>query len=49
MKYSTAALFVLVAGVTSIPIRRDVDPNLVPDFGHQAGLNPTGMFYNRSK
>ena len=23
-------------------VGRDVDPALVPEFGHQAGLNPTG-------
>jgi hypothetical protein len=38
----TTALLVLAVSVSSIPVRRDVDPNLVPDFGHQAGLNPTG-------
>lgn len=42
MKYTAAALFALVACVTSIPIRRDVDPNLVPQFGVQPGVNPTG-------
>jgi len=24
--------------------KRDVDPALVPDFGHAAGINPTGDF-----
>ncbi|KIJ24448.1 hypothetical protein M422DRAFT_194663, partial [Sphaerobolus stellatus SS14] len=42
MKYSIAALLALATCVTSIPVRRDVDPNLVPEFGHQSGLNPTG-------
>ncbi|KAF8627460.1 hypothetical protein AX17_006273 [Amanita inopinata Kibby_2008] len=34
----------LVAFVVSLPVavKRDVDPALVPEFGHQAGLNPTG-------
>lgn len=38
----TSLLFV---SVTSAPIavqRRDVDPALVPEFGHPSGLNPTG-------
>jgi len=38
----TSLLFV---SVTSAPIsiqRRDVDPALVPEFGHPQGLNPTG-------
>jgi hypothetical protein len=45
MKFSTTFLpfaAVLVASVASIPVRRDVDPALVPDFGHAAGINPTG-------
>ncbi|KAK7464901.1 hypothetical protein VKT23_006110 [Stygiomarasmius scandens] len=44
MKFSTAiyATGVLIATVSSVPIRRDVDPNLVPEFGLQSGLNPTG-------
>lgn len=42
MKYTTAALLVLAVSVSSIPVRRDVDPGLVPPFGLQAGLNPTG-------
>jgi len=33
---------VLISAAPSFPIvKRDVDPSLVPDFGHQAGLNPT--------
>jgi len=39
-----AAVF-LVSAAPNSPIefaRRDVDPNLVPEFGLQAGLNPTG-------
>ncbi|KAF9005475.1 hypothetical protein BDQ17DRAFT_1325024 [Cyathus striatus] len=28
--------------ITAAPVRRDVDPSLVPEFGLQAGLNPTG-------
>ncbi|KAI0060380.1 hypothetical protein BV25DRAFT_1955567 [Artomyces pyxidatus] len=45
MKFTTvfvplAAVF--VASVTSIPVKRGVDPDLVPQFGHAAGVNPTG-------
>jgi hypothetical protein len=44
MKFTTAvvAAGALFISVSSVPIRRDVDPSLVPDFGHQAGLNPDG-------
>jgi hypothetical protein len=28
--------------VVAVPVRRDVDPALVPEFGVQAGVNPTG-------
>ncbi|TFK39085.1 hypothetical protein BDQ12DRAFT_698426 [Crucibulum laeve] len=45
MKF-TAAFFTLaatlVASVSAAPVKRDVDPALVPQFGLQAGLNPTG-------
>ena len=33
---------VLTVSVSSVPMKRDVDPALVPDFGHAAGVNPTG-------
>ncbi|EIN12488.1 hypothetical protein PUNSTDRAFT_97244 [Punctularia strigosozonata HHB-11173 SS5] len=45
MKFSNNFMIlaaVLVASVASIPIKRDVDPALVPDFGHAANVNPTG-------
>ncbi|KAF9265275.1 hypothetical protein L218DRAFT_943120 [Marasmius fiardii PR-910] len=44
MKFTTAliATTALAMSVSGIPVKRDVDPNLVPQFGHQAGLNPTG-------
>jgi hypothetical protein len=45
MKFSTSVLpfaTILVASVASIPIRRAVDPALVPPFGHASGINPTG-------
>jgi hypothetical protein len=44
MKFSVfAAVFVAVATVSSAPIsRRNVDQGLVPAFGHDAGVNPTG-------
>jgi len=29
------------AAPSSFIVKRDVDPSLVPDFGHQAGLNST--------
>jgi len=40
----TTALFsaVLVVCVSSVPVRRDVDPSLVPSLGATAGKNPTG-------
>lgn len=28
--------------VSALPVKRDVDPSLVPEFGVQAGQNPTG-------
>ncbi|ETW82142.1 hypothetical protein HETIRDRAFT_409706 [Heterobasidion irregulare TC 32-1] len=45
MKFTTALVplaAIFVASVTSVPVRREVDPNLVPDLGFQAGVNPTG-------
>jgi len=46
MKFITSvlALSVGIASVTAIPVTlvRRVDPNLVPQFGLAAGLNPTG-------
>ncbi|KAI0698454.1 hypothetical protein BC835DRAFT_653136 [Cytidiella melzeri] len=45
MKFATfvslAAAFI-AASVSSAPVKRDVDPNLVPQFGVTAGQNPTG-------
>ncbi|ETW82137.1 hypothetical protein HETIRDRAFT_445021 [Heterobasidion irregulare TC 32-1] len=35
-------LAVLIASVASHPVKRDVDPSLVPQFGWQSGVNPTG-------
>lgn len=32
----------ILAPVYSLPIKRAIDPALVPDFGHAAGVNPTG-------
>ena len=40
--YLAITLATLVAAVSAVPVKRDVDPALVPEFGHQAGLNPTG-------
>jgi len=38
-----SATVLLVSAAPNFPImKRDVDPALVPDFGHQAGLNPSG-------
>jgi len=48
MKFFTAAfaLSAAIASVSAAPsrplVRRDVDPGLVPEFSHAAGLNPTG-------
>jgi len=43
MKLSTSLFAaVIIASVSSIPVKRDVDPNQVPAFGHAAGVNPTG-------
>ncbi|KAG7088782.1 hypothetical protein E1B28_012748 [Marasmius oreades] len=44
MKFTTAliATTAFVMSVSGMPVKRDVDPNLVPQFGLQAGLNPTG-------
>ncbi|GJE92655.1 hypothetical protein PsYK624_088100 [Phanerochaete sordida] len=45
MKFSTAALSaaaILAASVSSIPVRRDVPVDLVPQFGVNANVNPTG-------
>jgi hypothetical protein len=44
MKFTTALMSaaVLAASVSSAPTKRDVNPALVPQFGHAAGVNPTG-------
>ncbi|KAK0244523.1 hypothetical protein EDD85DRAFT_898396 [Armillaria nabsnona] len=44
MKFTAAALAtsLIVMSVTSAPIRRDVNPALIPEFGLEAGINPTG-------
>ncbi|KZT28758.1 hypothetical protein NEOLEDRAFT_1057778 [Neolentinus lepideus HHB14362 ss-1] len=45
MKFTTIivpAAAILIASVTSVPVRRDVDPSLVPQFGWEANVNPTG-------
>ncbi len=39
-------LAVLVVTVSSIPIsRRDVNEALIPQFGFQSGVNPTGTLF----
>ena len=50
MKFSTALLAgaAIAASVHSLPpIRRDVDPALVPEFGVTAGTSPDGTGYAR--
>lgn len=45
MKYSTSLLCVAaaLASVSALPMKkRDVDPNLIPQFGVTAGVNPDG-------
>lgn len=44
MKFTTALFTAsaFVVSVSSMPVKRDVDSNLIPQFGFQAGLNPTG-------
>ncbi|KAF8817141.1 hypothetical protein BYT27DRAFT_6946210 [Phlegmacium glaucopus] len=47
--YSVLALSAVISSVSAAPVlvrrsleKRDVDPNLIPQFDHAAGLNPTG-------
>jgi hypothetical protein len=47
--YSVLALSAVVSSVSAAPVlirrsltKRDVDPSLIPQFDHAAGLNPTG-------
>jgi len=44
MKFVTTVLTILsiAIAVSCIPLKRDVDPSLVPEFGIQSGVNPTG-------
>jgi hypothetical protein len=45
MKFTTCNILpfaALLVAVSARPVRRDVDPALVPDFGFSAGVNPTG-------
>ena len=45
MKLSTATLSVaalFAASVSSVPLKRDVPVDLVPPFGLNANVNPTG-------
>ena len=48
MKFATAALAagaLFAASVSSVPVRRDVPVDLVPQFGVRANVNPTGTGY----
>ena len=47
MKFSTAILATAaIVAVNSAPLmRRNVNPALVPEFGIQPGVNPTGTGY----
>lgn len=46
--YAVVALFAIVSSVSATPtllkrlMRRDVNPNLIPQFGISPGVNPTG-------
>ncbi|KXN82825.1 hypothetical protein AN958_02099 [Leucoagaricus sp. SymC.cos] len=40
--FTTLSITLAVSGVPLKLVQRDVDPALVPEFGLQAGLNPTG-------
>ncbi|TRM56943.1 hypothetical protein BD626DRAFT_635277 [Schizophyllum amplum] len=42
MQLLTLTLFAAVLSATARPVRRAVDPALVPDFGVKANVNPTG-------
>lgn len=45
MKFTNAAISIALISASSVfaaPMKRDVDPALVPEFGIQAGQNPTG-------
>ncbi len=42
MKFAVSFLVSAILVVAAPLTKRDVDPALVPQFGHQAGLNPTG-------
>lgn len=44
MKFINTVLATLsiITSVSSIPMKREVDTSLVPDFGVQSGVNPTG-------
>ena len=45
MKFITSATVLaafLISTVSTLPVKRDVDPNLVPDTGFSKGRNPTG-------
>jgi len=47
MKFNTALLAfaaTLFTSVSSHPVKRDVDPALIPQFGFSAGVNPTGNY-----
>jgi len=45
MKFTTSATVLvafLISTASTLPVKRDVDPNLVPDTGFSKGRNPTG-------
>ena len=42
MKFTIVAAL-LIASVSASPVKKGVNPSLVPPFGHKAGLNPTRM------
>ena len=40
--FVSLAAALIAASVSSAPVKRDVPDNLIPQFGHATGLNPTG-------
>ncbi|KAI0060373.1 hypothetical protein BV25DRAFT_1871206 [Artomyces pyxidatus] len=40
--YTFLPAVLLAISVASLPVKRDVDPSLIPQFGWQSGVNPTG-------
>jgi hypothetical protein len=49
MKFTNTVIsvaLIFASSALAVPMKRDVNPALVPQFGVKAGVNPTGMRFS---